>query len=92
MKRYKRSFASDNNSIVHPKIMEALINVNNSHELSYGDDPYTESARKRFKEVLGQSVRFTCLQRHWCQCDRSCCNGKALSGCYLHGKCSYKCR
>jgi threonine aldolase len=54
MKRYKRSFASDNNSIVHPKIMEALINVNNSHELSYGDDPYTESARKRFKEVLGQ--------------------------------------
>ena len=39
MKRYKRSFASDNNSIVHPKIMEALNNVNNSHVLSYGDDP-----------------------------------------------------
>lgn len=54
MKRYKRSFASDNNSIVHPKIMEALNNVNNSHVLSYGDDPYTESARKRFKEVFGQ--------------------------------------
>jgi threonine aldolase len=54
MKRYKRSFASDNNSIVHPKIMEALQEVNESHVLSYGADPYTESAQNRFKEVLGQ--------------------------------------
>jgi threonine aldolase len=54
MKRYKRSFASDNNSIVHPKVMEALQKVNHTHELSYGEDAYTQSARKKFKEVFGR--------------------------------------
>lgn len=54
MNRYKRSFASDNNSIVHPKVMEALQQVNHTHELSYGEDAYTQSARDRFKEVFGQ--------------------------------------
>ena len=28
-----RSFASDNNSSVHPRIMEALMKANNGHEL-----------------------------------------------------------
>ena len=54
MNRYKRSFASDNNSIVHPKVMGALQQVNHTHELSYGEDAYTQSARGRFKEVFGQ--------------------------------------
>ena len=36
--RYTRSFASDNNAIVHPKIMEALNKVNTGHCLSYGED------------------------------------------------------
>jgi threonine aldolase len=45
MERYKRSFASDNNAIVHPKIMEALQRANMGHCLSYGEDAYTESAR-----------------------------------------------
>lgn len=53
MQRYKRSFASDNNSIVHPKVMEALQKANTGHVLSYGDDPYTCSAIGRFKEIFG---------------------------------------
>lgn len=36
-----RSFASDNNSSVHPRIMEALMKANNGHALGYGDDPWT---------------------------------------------------
>ena len=30
-----RSFASDNNSSVHPRIMEALMKANNGHALCY---------------------------------------------------------
>ena len=30
-----RSFASDNNSSVHPRIMEALMKANNGHALGY---------------------------------------------------------
>ncbi|HHY83261.1 MAG TPA: low specificity L-threonine aldolase [Clostridiales bacterium] len=55
MSRYKRSFASDNNAIVHPDIMKALQEANNCHVLSYGDDPFTQSAAERFKEVFGQN-------------------------------------
>ncbi len=35
-----RSFASDNNSSVHSRIMEALMKTNNGHALGYGDDPW----------------------------------------------------
>ena len=38
-----RSFASDNNSSVHPRIMEALMKANNGHALGYGDDPWTKT-------------------------------------------------
>lgn len=44
-----RSFASDNNSSVHPVIMEALIKANNGHALGYGDDPWTEEAVRTVK-------------------------------------------
>ncbi|NLB42422.1 MAG: low specificity L-threonine aldolase [Clostridiales bacterium] len=54
--RYRRSFASDNNAIVHPKIMEALNKVNTGHCLSYGEDNHTEKAIEKFKEVLGQEI------------------------------------
>ena len=59
MVRYKRSFASDNNAVVHPKIMEALQEANNCHVLSYGEDHYTESARERFREVLERTARYS---------------------------------
>jgi threonine aldolase len=55
-KRYKRSFASDNNAIIHPKIMEALQKANTGHYLSYGEDAYTESAAEKFREVFGRDT------------------------------------
>ncbi len=51
-----RGFASDNNSGVHPKVMEALIKANQGHVLAYGDDPYTQSAIERFREVFGSDT------------------------------------
>lgn len=56
MNRYKRSFASDNNAIVHPKVMEALQRVNTGHYISYGEDIHTEAALKRFQEVFGEET------------------------------------
>jgi len=52
----KRSFASDNNAGVHPKIMEALNNCNQGHVVGYGDDPYTQSAIQTFKKHFGETV------------------------------------
>ncbi|MGI6538365.1 MAG: threonine aldolase family protein [Caldicoprobacterales bacterium] len=56
MIEYKKSFASDNNTMVHPKIMEALQSANVGHVVAYGDDSYTESAIKRFKEIFGEDI------------------------------------
>ena len=50
------SFASDNNSGVHPKIMEAIIKANKGHVIAYGDDPYTQSAIEKFKDVFGEDT------------------------------------
>lgn len=45
-----RSFASDNNSGVHPLVMEALNLANRDHAIGYGDDPWTVEAVKKVKE------------------------------------------
>ena len=45
-----RSFASDNNSGVHPLVMEALNRANSDHAVGYGDDPWTEEATRKVKE------------------------------------------
>lgn len=47
-----RSFASDNNSGVHPQVMEALERANSNHALGYGDDPWTEEAVKKIREAF----------------------------------------
>ncbi len=47
-----RSFASDNNSGVHPAIMEALTRANRDHALGYGDDLWTEEAVRKIKETF----------------------------------------
>lgn len=52
--RDKRNFASDNNATVHPEIMQALINANVGHAISYGDDEITQAAVRRFKEIFGE--------------------------------------
>ena len=48
-----RSFASDNNSGVHPLVMDAIIKANDNHAVGYGDDPWTEAATARLREVFG---------------------------------------
>jgi threonine aldolase len=51
-----RSFASDNNSGVHPKILEAITRANVGHCVAYGDDPFTQEAIQKFKNVFGSHV------------------------------------
>jgi threonine aldolase len=51
-----RGFASDNNSGVHPIIMQALSDVNNGHVVAYGHDHYTESAIDKFKGLFGSDI------------------------------------
>jgi threonine aldolase len=51
-----RSFASDNNAGVHPKILEALAAVNQGHAVGYGDDPYTKAAVRLFKQHFGDDI------------------------------------
>ena len=49
----KRGFASDNNSGVHPSIIEAIKNANTGHQIAYGDDPLTIEAVKQIKKLFG---------------------------------------
>jgi threonine aldolase len=48
-----RGFASDNNAGVHPDILAELAKANTGHAIGYGDDIYTEQAKKLFREQLG---------------------------------------
>ena len=48
-----RGFASDNNSGVHPDILEAISRANTGHTIAYGDDPYTRAAEDKFKSTFG---------------------------------------
>jgi len=50
----KKSFASDNYSGVHPKIMESLSKANTGHQSPYGGDEYTKLAKEKFNEVFGE--------------------------------------
>lgn len=56
-----RSFASDNNSGVHPAIMEALTRANRDHALGYGDDLWTEEAVRKIKETFVEPIVSHCL-------------------------------
>jgi len=51
-----QSFESDNSAGVHPRVMEALIAANVGSSTSYGADPWTHSAARRFCELLGADV------------------------------------
>lgn len=52
----KKSFASDNNSGVHPDILKAMVSANESHYVSYGDDIYTPVAREIFRKAFGDTA------------------------------------
>lgn len=51
-----KSFASDNNSGIHPQILNAIANANLGHSRAYGHDPITAHAEHLFKELFGQST------------------------------------
>lgn len=54
----RRSFASDNNAGVHPRVLEALVAANDGgHVVAYGDDPFTERAEAAFREHFGEGAR-----------------------------------
>jgi threonine aldolase len=48
-----RSFASDNNSGIHPEVLGAIAAANEGHVTAYGDDPYTAAARDCFRRHFG---------------------------------------
>ncbi len=56
LKKPSRSFASDNNAGVHPKILRAIENANAGHVVAYGDDLYTDAAVRKFREHLGKNI------------------------------------
>ena len=51
-----RSFASDNNAVVHPEVLEAMRRANEGHAVGYGDDVHTEAAVAKFREQFGDDV------------------------------------
>lgn len=56
MNKTYKGFASDNNSGVHPDVLEMLTVVNAGHVKGYGDDNYTKQATELFKEHFGNDI------------------------------------
>ena len=54
MTQIKRGFASDNNAGVHPRVWDALRSAGHGHAVAYGDDVYTETAVRLFRERFGE--------------------------------------
>jgi len=52
-----RSFASDNNSGIHPQIIQAIIDANQGHAVGYGDDVWTSRADTVFRKIFGEDVQ-----------------------------------
>ena len=52
-----RSFASDNNSGIHPQIIQAIIDANQGHTIGYGDDEWTSKADSIFRKIFGEDVQ-----------------------------------
>ncbi|CCO25341.1 threonine aldolase family protein [Maridesulfovibrio hydrothermalis] len=52
-----RAFASDNYSGVHPDIMDAIVEANKDHMISYGEDPVSDEAEKLFQNHFGEDAK-----------------------------------
>lgn len=52
----KRGFASDNNSGVHPVVLDSMNLVNDGHVVAYGGDPYTAAATEKIRNEFGAGV------------------------------------
>ena len=51
-----RSFASDNNSGIDKKVIQAIIEANENHCIGYGEDIYTKKLFELLKEKFGNSI------------------------------------
>ena len=54
---FKQSFGSDNHSGVHPEILKALIDVNQSHCASYGTDDLSREFEAKLSKILGAPLK-----------------------------------
>ncbi len=52
----RASFASDNASGAHPRVIEAVLEANAGHHLAYGDDPFTRRCGELFQEIFEAPV------------------------------------
>jgi threonine aldolase len=52
-----RGFASDNYAGIHPEILAAIASANGGHQISYGEDEYTERLQHVFAEHFGDGVQ-----------------------------------
>ncbi len=52
-----KGFASDNNSGVHPEVMNAIVEVNKEHAVGYGGDEVTARAESLFRKTFGQKAQ-----------------------------------
>ena len=55
-RRVWRGFASDNYAGVHPRLFELMQQVNEGHEVAYGDDFVTAELSKMFKSHFGSKA------------------------------------
>jgi threonine aldolase len=51
-----RGFASDNYAGAHPEVLQALAEANGGHQISYGEDVYTERLHEVMAQHLGPDV------------------------------------
>ncbi len=51
-----RGFASDNYSGVHPQVLAALAAANEGHQVSYGEDIYTERLQELMEGHFGEGI------------------------------------
>lgn len=52
-----KPFASDNNSGIHPKVLEAIGEANKGSYSAYGNDMWTDQARELFKKEFGSHAK-----------------------------------
>ncbi|MBW4033214.1 MAG: low specificity L-threonine aldolase [Acidobacteria bacterium] len=51
-----RSFASDNYAGVHPEVLTAIAEANGGHQISYGEDTYTERLHEVVRTEFGDAA------------------------------------
>ncbi len=51
-----RGFASDNYAGAHPEVLAAIAEANGGHQISYGEDVYTERLHERIRELFGEQA------------------------------------